>query len=154
MRWLCLLFISACGLEEPPTERKIDERLLPYIQEFKEDCSRFRADCERALDRVHSITIHKAFPVSQHLSEDTIGICQFSGSKNWIMIKEDALDLFYQQIRALMYHELAHCAYELPHVTQKDRLMSPELPKSSALIYNWKGLVEEMFKQVEERHGN
>lgn len=154
MRWVCLLCLTACGLEEPPRVQRVDDRLTSYIDDFKKDCAKYRSDCEEALSNIQSFAVYKSFPVSQELSEDTIGICQITGFKNYIMVKETALEMFHQQIRALMYHEIAHCAYELKHVAESEKLMSAYLPGYAALIYNWDRLVEEMFKQVEERHGN
>lgn len=149
--------LVACGtFEQPPvhTEQDIDSRLQPYVDQFLQDCETRRADCRTKFAKITSIKVHKAFPLSDDITEDTIGLCQLSRRRNWIMIKEEVFDRFDEHVRALMYHELAHCVYELDHVPEKNKLMSTHMPDILTVVYKWDKLVNEMFAQVEQRHGN
>jgi predicted metal-dependent hydrolase len=149
--------VIACGtFEQPPvhTEQDIDKRLQPYVDHFLVDCEARRADCYTKFGKITSIKVHKSFPLSDDITEDTIGLCQLTKRRNWIMIKESVFDMFEEHIRALVYHELAHCMYELDHVPQKNKLMSANMPDSATVVYKWRKLVDEMFDQVEQTHGN
>lgn len=149
--------VIACGtFEQPPvhTEQDIDSRLQPYVDQFLEDCEARRSDCRTKFGKITSIKVHKSFPLSDDITEDTIGLCQLTKRRNWIMIKEEVFDRFDEHVRALMYHELAHCMYELDHVPQKNKLMSVNMPDSATVVYKWRKLVDEMFDQVEQTHGN
>ena len=61
------------------------------------------------------------------------------------------LERFHEELRALMFHEIAHCAYGLDHVPEKNKLMSEYMPLPSTIIYEWDRLVDEMFTQIKTR---
>lgn len=159
----CLIgTVLACGTledlplikEEEKIVQEIDKSLQPYVSQFLEDCESRRSDCKDRFSKITSIKVYKSFPQSKDITEDTIGLCQLTKRRNWIMIRQDVFEMFDEHVRALVYHEMAHCMYELPHVPEKNKLMSTHMPDSATVVYGWTRLVNEMFLQVEQEHGN
>lgn len=131
------LFIQACStspqLGEPvvgpavpgeASETTTDEALLEALQQWKADCYVFSAyDCRRLAERVDSIQV-------QELEDGTIGTCKIATIGSIVFTRRVYIDPVVLQdkttLRAVLAHEMGHCALLINHVTTDDsHLMAP-----------------------------
>lgn len=149
IKLISILVLIACGMPESPrvinrTERQVvDSRLLPHIDAFIADCKLHRKDCNQRISSIQSILV-----VDSLVDENTIGLCTVDFPNTRIQIREDQLNSPRRYIRAIVYHELAHCAYYTQHVERRDSLISPYIPGVQVLIGDWDRLVTDLFQEI------
>lgn len=145
---LSALLLAACGTTgnmaepvvnsdtPPPAESStatIDPLLLEAIQVWKENCRTYsRYDCAALLLRVDTIKVGK-------LEQGTLGTCKlwetaFIITRREITIAPDVVRKP-MLLRAVLAHELGHCALLLNHVTSDNsHLMSPYLSTDTRVL--------------------
>ena len=148
IKLLSTLLVTSCGVAEAPEVQNIDGKLRPYFEEFRQVCKTRRADCDDSLNKIKSVSVSPVFPPE---GKDALGLCYLGRKYNWIIVHSSMLERFHEELRALMFHEIAHCAYGLDHVPEKNKLMSEYMPLPSTIIYEWDRLVDEMFTQIKTR---
>jgi hypothetical protein len=148
VKLLSILVITSCGVAEAPEIQTVDTRLRVYFEEFRQVCKTQRTDCDTSLDKIKSVTVSPAFPPDL---KDALGLCYLGNKYNHIVVHSSVLERFWQEQRALMFHEIAHCAYGLDHVSEHNKLMSEYMPLPSTIIYEWDRLVDEMFTQIKTK---
>jgi hypothetical protein len=156
----------ACGTDDifqstpvynPPINNKheveIDEELKLFVDLFMEDCNTRRTDCKHRLQKIKEIKVVDMPDVDKLDNQVVIGVCYDNIIYKKVHINKEMIGYADKYLQALMYHELGHCMYDLDHVEESDKLMSPAMPSFIILLQNWKELVTEMFTAIEERNG-
>lgn len=168
-RFLLVLLLVGCGVEEQQKTvevqvdrpvpvpfyidtAKVDSKLLPYVMEFAGYCEKFKTSetCQRNFKKIKSIKTVGSF------SETTVlGKCyMYSNGQRWIEISSYWADLDSQSMRAVVIHEMAHCALGVgnaevfPHYDDKEDIMNAYLLPDKALFYNWPKLIKTMFQRA------
>lgn len=162
------LFIQACGalpeLAEPRVEPAppgtadpvgqtgpdVDPRLLEAMQVWKEDCQRYSAlDCKGLADLLTAVKVGT-------LERGTLGVCHlkmgpFVVVQRDITITPDILDrpLY---LRAVLAHEVGHCALLVAHVTSKDgHLMAPYMQPERVLATQLPTMLQQFYADVQAK---
>lgn len=154
VKLVLLLTLFACGVMERPqivrtlANQEVDSRLLPYLEDFRKECKRFRKDCDTRIAAVQSLKVVKDFHHHPELSPMTVGVCHLRFPIAEIEIREDELNNSPRFIRAIIYHELAHCAYYTMHVEQNNTLISEYIPDFTVLNNQWSKLVAHLFQEI------
>lgn len=156
------LFIQACGspsnLAEPvvlPGEAKpvgqagpdVDPELLEALQVWKEDCYKYSSfDCKAVLDSLTSVKVVE-------LEKYTLGQCELRTS-GFVVVRRDvkiapsilAHPLY---LRAVLAHEVGHCAFYLDHVTNDDEhLMAPYMQPERVLEKKLPAMLQQFYAQA------
>jgi hypothetical protein len=158
-----LITCVACGTQEDngivrpalPLEydTEIDAALMPYVQGFIQDCEQRRTDCRKRLRLVKEV---KVVPITHKQDNPdliTVGLCYKNLVASKVHISDEILKNSGYYIRAVVYHELGHCMYDLEHEGQDGRLMGEVMPSIFTIIQQWPTMVSELFDQAQERHG-
>lgn len=154
IKMLVLLVLLACGMPERHTmvrtsERQIvDSRLLEHMEAFRADCKLYRDDCDSRIATVSSLAVVQSFDPDASVPPDAIGLCLLQLPSVRIEIQAEQLYAPAAYLRAIVYHELAHCAYYLQHVERKGTLISPHIPDRIILKLEWDRLVTELFAEI------
>jgi len=156
----------ACGTQElfestPPYttpvnktyKTEIDEILYPFVAMFLKDCEARRTDCKKKLERIKEIKVIDMPDLNESDNEIVIGLCYDTLLNRRVHINRIIIDFSNQYLQALMYHELGHCMYNLDHLKQPDKIMSPEMPSLLVLMSQWEELVEELFVAIRKGNG-
>jgi len=150
------LFV-ACGQSEPQLRLRdypqVDTELQPYVSMFMRDCSARRSDCDVRLRLVRTIKVVTMPKEAKGSSIVTLGTCYIGTFSRVIHINREALPYQGRYMQALIYHELAHCMYDLEHETKSGMLMSELMPPLVTLVRDWQVLLDDMFAAIQERHG-
>lgn len=160
VKLVLLLTLFACGvMERPqivrtPANQEVDSRLLPYLEDFRKECKRFRKDCDTRIAAVQSLKVVKDFAHEPSLSPETVGVCLLSFPSARIEIREDQLGTSKRYMRAIVYHELTHCAYYIDHVSRKGTLISEYIPDFIVLNTKWDRLITELFQEIGARYAD
>lgn len=134
-RWLAvaalLLLTTACG--KPPV---IDVTFIPYLDKFKEEAEK------------HEIPVTIEFSVGfgdpGKKDSHTAGLCGLNG----ITIKKAFWDSAEEADKEqLMFHELTHCVFKLPHVKTVS-IMYPIMLRTFYYIDHRDQLVKELFESI------
>jgi len=155
LKVIAIFVLIACGMPESPrvinrtNQQIVDSRLLPHIEAFLVDCKKYRKDCDQRVSHIQSILI-----VEKLVDENTIGLCTVDFPNTRIQIREDQLAASRRYLRAIIYHELAHCAYFTQHVERKNTLISTYIPGLHVLIGEWDNLVVDLFQEIGAQYEN
>jgi len=122
---------------------KVDAKLLPHVMEFAGYCDKFGTStkCKENFNKIKSIRIVESFP-----EKFVIGKCYVSSSKRWVeVLNWQDSDSF--STKALIAHELAHCALgdPFPHYDEKDDIMNSYLISNQTIFRSWPQLIKAMF---------
>lgn len=149
---LVIALISCLSVKET-AEEPIDPRLQRFVDAFLTDCTARRKDCVQALARIDSIKVVDRLPdFVQKEDAEVIGRCYISFRRRRIEVIKETLFQPDRYMRALIYHEIGHCAYDLEHVPEDDVLMAEHMPGMPALVFKWKELLDGFFAEIAKKN--
>lgn len=128
-------------LTRPEPDRFIDARLQGYYDSFLRDAK------QAGLKPGHEITRLDIGPIDEkELGPNVIGVCyktpHLKGGKIYMSYAIRVAMVFYSEpvMKGLMYHELAHCVYDLDHSPDRDDIMYWEI--------QWEVTAEQRDQQI------
>ncbi len=148
MRLLLLsaLMLTACGRDdidaftplEPKQPESIeyfhDPELEPYVLDY------LAFSDEQGLTYGYASFLRRVEYVDK-MEDDHIGLCEYytNGERTIKILRREYGEL---QMRALMYHELAHCVHNSDHTEKVNpHIMNPNLPWEQQLEADWGGML-------------
>jgi len=158
---LSLLLMTACGsasnMAEPTVSNEpapttggadVDLQLLEGIQVWKEDCQRYSSyNCARLLESVDRIRVGR-------LEDGTLGQCNLWTlalivTRREVVIRPE-IAANPAALRAVLAHELGHCALLLNHVTSDaSHLMAPYLSVDSTLEARLPAMLQRFYADAQ-----
>lgn len=125
-------------------ERTLDPSLTPFLDEFRSALDR------RGLKERNKL-VSLAF---RDLPTGYAGYCvtkqinfnEFEASEGYVVIDSKLSDL---QLRAVIWHELGHCLFNLKH-TENQGIMNEYIPSDSQLTQKWPSLEGEYLQLIEK----
>lgn len=135
---------------EPP----IDPRLLEAVQVWKEDCTSMSAlHCGSFFNRITSIKVVKEF---KDEAQAVLGRCTLRGYGvvtvyRDIQILESVLDKPLT-LRAVLAHEMGHCAFLKHHVNKDVHLMAPYVMSEKFLEMYLPKLLQEFYTDLQSNN--
>lgn len=148
---ICLIScLSVKQAEQDP----VDPKLHRFIEAFLKECNQRRKDCQQALNRIESIKILDKLSGFEPGDEGVIGRCYIFFRKRKIEILREVMVQPDKYIKALLYHEIGHCGYDLEHVPEEDTLMSEHMPGMPTLVFKWKELMDGFFAEIRKKNGD
>lgn len=133
---------------------RIDPEVQEFVDQFMHDCQLRRKDCYQKLSRVREIKVIEMVTFAEEEPGETIGRCYYGTLSSTIHLSKDAMRYADRYIKALVYHELGHCMYDLDHVERPGAVMSPYLPPLLYLVFQWDALLDEFFEQIRQKNGD
>lgn len=156
MKALIVLFamLVSCLSVKRTEPESVDSRLQRFVTEFFLECSARRSDCKKALASIESIQVVDKLSDFDPGDEGVIGRCYISLYRKKIEILKEVLWKPDRYIKALVYHEIGHCAYNLDHVRETDELMSEYMPGMPALVFRWEAMLAQFFLEIRQKNGD
>lgn len=118
--------------------------IKPYADQFYADAKRYGIKAREANVSYHIIQppIHKDMPKA-------VGVCFYGEVSSFILISR----AYWRKAtpnerKALVYHELAHCALSLKHTKNPQALMYPTVHSPLYLEANIDRMIEEFFEGI------
>lgn len=143
--------VKTISRESPIPSKNIDKSLIPYLEDFVIEA----ASRKISLPLLSKLTIVKYDNIIQDDPNDKkiVGRCTtYRNSSGEIKYTKVVIDSDYRersgsyQLKALMFHEFAHCILRLGHYrTDPPSIMNPSLPSEMYYQLNWQKLVDQMF---------
>jgi hypothetical protein len=159
-----LLLVASCGPQEEnsgviSTYRRAkiaedaahvdaDLELRPFLEELVAKCELMGLNKRELCFR--NLTDLKAIKWREHplnpKNESTIGFCQKAPHERWIAIRSNYFKSESHSLRFLMWHELGHCLFDLPHVENNELdIMTPYVPSEANIIAHWEEMAEKFL---------
>lgn len=160
-------FVQACGqapfladpivtpVDNPRTESQrgptVDPALLEAVQQWKEDCLKFSAlHCGSFYNRVTAIKVIKDFGPDER---STIGRCNLRTYglivfDRVVYIRADMLKTKHV-LRAVLAHEMGHCAFLKGHVEDRTHLMAAYLENEYNLGTLLPAMLQKFYADVQ-----
>lgn len=137
--WISM-FITSSGIVH-----QVDPDLDRYVVEYYADAYKYGLDTGY---RDEIIGIYRG-----PLKSGTLGICHITSLYRWIEITDKKVDP--EVLRALVYHELTHCIYNMDH-TRKVGIMGEYMPSLDGSWWRdrWDSLRDNLFKWIRANYAN
>lgn len=129
---------------------QVDNVLRPYVDQFMRDCAARRTDCEEQLRWVKEIKAVDMRKMQAPSGNMVIGLCYINPIYHRVHINKKILHYGSSYIRAVVYHELGHCLYNLDHSPNQGDLMFEVIPDIFTLSEEWPRLMAGLFAMIEE----
>ena len=129
---------------------QVDNVLRPYVDQFMRDCAARRTDCEEQLRWVKEIKAVDMRKMQAPSGNMVIGLCYINHIYHRVHINKKILHYGSSYIRAVVYHELGHCLYNLDHSPNQGDLMFEVIPDIFTLSEEWPRLMAGLFAMIEE----
>jgi len=129
---------------------QVDDVLRPYVDQFMRDCTARRTDCEEQLRWVKEIKAIDMHRMQVPGGNMVIGLCYINPIYHRVHINKKILHYGSSYVRAVVYHELGHCLYNLDHSPNQGDLMSEVIPDIFTLSEEWPRLMAGLFAMIEE----
>lgn len=129
---------------------QVDDVLRPYVDQFMRDCAARRTDCEEQLRWVKEIKAVDMRKMQAPSGNMVIGLCYINPIYHRVHINKKILHYGSSYIRAVVYHELGHCLYNLDHSPNQGDLMFEVIPDIFTLSEEWPRLMAGLFAMIEE----
>ena len=145
---LMLFLLISCGTTQPIKQFGND-----FSPELQDDVFEFLADCQRHLHTHKCNQLILLTVKVQKLPEpDQLGVCYtyYSPNEHVRNIYIDPSIVGTAQQKLVVYHELAHCIFEMDHYDTKVDIMNSYTYEQKALwIYdNWDFFLKAMFSRI------
>ena len=144
---LCLLPFTACGSDRMT---RVDGALVPEIDRWMQDCRQNLPAYRCTTSKIDEIIL------VDELGGDRIGECEVSSGwegahyvETRVIRIERGVALGSYTMRALILHELMHCAFDIYNHTEKG-LMAPRSLHEWELKARWPELITEAYELVKK----
>ena len=144
---ILMLLVGCLSHGQVPQQKGvvISRELLPYLKEYIKSAKHYGFDVIPHLSQMDSIVY------SDRVQFPNVGLAKMDGSQ---VLVNKAARIESLAVRAIMFHELSHAIFKLPHCEscESSDIMHPSSPKSFSIFANeefWKKKVEELFIRID-----
>lgn len=151
MRYFLILLLFGCGRQPHGMmgPDKWDERLAQYVYNYIDDAEQYGLP-PGLFGRITTI-IFDTQKVHMLQSPSHLGVCymvelnpgRFLRSEIYVIEEIDE-----ESLKRLMYHELTHCGYNMPHFGNKGDVMYPVIDTKTL---PWETAKEKLFLELKVR---
>lgn len=132
----------------------IDAELLEAVQQWKEDCETFSAlHCGSFLNKIDAIQVVESFGPNE---VGTIGRCSLSNYGFILVNRVVHIDVALLKrpvlLRAVLAHEMGHCAFLKNHVKDSTHLMAPYVISEKVLDTQLPAMLQRFYTDIQSNN--